>query len=150
MYITNLYDRLGNKYLGFDISEDSISYYLNILKEHLGDNFESYHLKKMERDNGKYHITVLNVKEYNSLLKNDINLDYLYTTNYSLQFKGIGGIVDNNNEVYYIVVSCAELNRERVYLGLDIKDLHITLAFKNKDIFNKRKNLTNIYDNNNN
>ena len=68
-YVSYLKDRLGNNYLGIDIPVDMVGSYLNELKNHLSDEYNTYVQNHQNRDSGHYHITVINVMEYNKLAK---------------------------------------------------------------------------------
>jgi len=69
-YITHLKDTTGiNNYLGIDIPLDTIESYLNELKEHIGElDYEAFTKNQQLRDKGHYHITVINVMDYNRLM----------------------------------------------------------------------------------
>ena len=75
-FITHLKDSTGvNNYLGIDVPLDIVEPYLNELKEHISElDFEQYTKNQQVRDKGHYHITVINVMDYNRLMK-EIGMD---------------------------------------------------------------------------
>jgi hypothetical protein len=62
-----LKDVVGNNYLGVNIYVDFIQQYLEKLKAIIGDEYAIYIKNQQNRDSGHYHITVINVMEYNKL-----------------------------------------------------------------------------------
>ncbi len=69
-YNTYLKDILNNNYIGIKIPNEIVQPYLNFLKEEIGeDNYALYTENQQKRDRGDYHITVLNVMEFNKLNK---------------------------------------------------------------------------------
>ena len=142
-YIT---DTLGNNYIGVNIYPEIISSYLEKLKNILNDEYEEYVSIQRNRDHGKYHITVLNVMEYNKLCK-DIGIDkfinsleHLFDLEFAINLIGLGTAEKNGNRAYFVVVKSEELQEVRKKYGLPEQDFHITLAMKWKDVFGVRKN----------
>ena len=95
MYITNISDSIGNNYVGIKIYKDAIHQYLNELKEILSeDDYLVYTKCQQDRDQGGYHITVINVIEYNSLSKsmgvsNFVNsLENAFKNNFQVTVQG--------------------------------------------------------------
>ena len=72
--IEYLKDTLGNNYLGLAINPIEVEPYLEKLKAILGEQYEIYTGNQKNRDLGKYHITVINVMDYNSLI-NRLGID---------------------------------------------------------------------------
>lgn len=56
--------------------------------------------------------------------------------------KGVGRLIDtdSNKEAIFMVIEWEEAQEFRKSLGLEPKDFHVTLAFKNDDIHDQRKN----------
>jgi hypothetical protein len=74
-YVSYLKDRVANNYLGLDIPHDIVEPYLNELESIIGeDDFKIFTDFQKQRDSGKYHLTVINVMDYNRL-SNDLGID---------------------------------------------------------------------------
>jgi hypothetical protein len=146
--ITWLKDVLGNNYLGVKFDKNFVNKWLLDLKSYI-DSDEKYDLfvkNQVNRDRGSYHITVINVMEFNKAVKNiglDIlnkKLEHILDMAISdLSFKGLGTQTRESNSTFYVVVESEMLNEVRKSIGLNEKDLHITLGFNEKDVFGKPK-----------
>ena len=142
-----LKDTIGNNYIGVNIYVDMVNPYLQRLKSIIGDEYEVYINNQKNRDHGHYHITVVNVMEYNKL-SNEIGMDKFINSLESafdfefddLQFLGIGTAEKAGNRAYFIVVRSEKLQEVRKKYSLPEQDFHITLGFKWKDVFGIRKN----------
>lgn len=142
-----LKDIANNNYLGVNIYVDNVSPFLNNLKNILGDRYESYIRNQQNRDHGHYHITVINVMEYNKLSK-EIGMDKFINSLESafdyefddVQFLGIGTAEKAGNRAYFIVVKSDKLQEVRRKYNLPDQDFHITIGFLHKDVFGVRKN----------
>ena len=64
-YITYLKDTLGSNYIGVKIQNTELNSFLDQLKDILGDQYDGYISNQQKRDNGSYHITIINVMDYN-------------------------------------------------------------------------------------
>lgn len=143
-----LKDTVGNNYIGVNIYVDVVNPYLQRLKSIIGDEYEVYINNQKNRDHGHYHITVMNVMEYNKL-SNEIGMDKFINSLESafdfefddLQFLGIGTAEKAGNRAYFIVVRSEKLQEVRRKYGLPEQDFHVTLGFKWKDVFGVRKNV---------
>lgn len=147
-YIEHVKDSLGNNYLGIKVYESEISPFLEELKEILGDNFEEWANFQKQRDRNNYHITVINVIDYNSLSKNMgidkfvTSLDKVFKWEIDdLKFMGLGSASKNENTAYFIVCKSEKLDKIREVYGLKEHHFHVTLAFKWKDVFGIPKNI---------
>lgn len=147
-YITHLKDVIGNNYIGIKIPNEVAQPYLNFLKEEIGeDNFNKYTENQQRRDNGDYHITVVNVADYNRLSKemgidkfvNSLDNIFKYEID-DLKMKGVGTATKNENRAYFIVCESEKLNAIRTRYELEPRDFHVTLGFQYKDVFGVRKN----------
>ena len=146
-YLTYLKDSIGQNYLGLKIPNDIVDPYLDELKNHLGDDFETYTENQQKRDNGHYHITVINVADYNRLSK-DLGMDKFINSlepifHYEiddLDMRGIGTVTKNTNTTYFIVCDSDKLEAIRTRFDLAQHDFHVTLGFDPKDVFGVRKN----------
>jgi hypothetical protein len=146
-YITHLKDTLGSNFLGIKIDETEVHPFLNQLSDILGDQFEIYTSNQKKRDVDSYHITVINVSEYNSL-SSDMgfdkfinSLDSILKANIDdIRLLGVGRAQKNENTSYFVVTKSELINEVRKMYGLSDKDLHITLGFNYKDVHGVRKN----------
>jgi hypothetical protein len=147
-YITHLKDVIGNNYIGIKIPNEVAQPYLNFLKEEIGeDNFNKYTENQQRRDNGDYHITVVNVADYNRLSKemgidkfvNSLDNIFKYEID-DLKMKGVGTAVKNENRAYFIVCDSDKLEAVRCRYELNTHDFHVTLGFSPRDVFGVRKN----------
>lgn len=147
-HITHLKDVLGNYYLGIKFENTELQPYLNKLKEILSESeFKIYTESQKKRDSGQYHLTLINVADYNSLSqklgvdKFVSSLDKLFDTEINdLQMLGVGMAQNNENTAYFVVCRSPLLQSIREFYGLREHDFHITLGFKWKDVFGVRKN----------
>ncbi|NCQ51487.1 hypothetical protein GW796_06250 [archaeon] len=135
-----IFDSKGNDYLALDISPSNFLPYESFMINH-GFNHE-VNLKK-ERDNGKYHITLINVAQWGFLIKKGETDSILKQYNNQL-FKltpyGIGKAEKNGNTAYFLIFENDLLNNIRINSNLEQHDFHMTLGFKDKDVFGKPKN----------
>jgi hypothetical protein len=122
--------------------------FLNELKEIIGeDDFEVYTKNQKNRDHGSYHITVINVMDYNKLSKemgvdkfiNSLEPIFKYEID-DLKLLGIGTATKNENRAYFIVCESEKLESIRNRYNLPKHDFHITIGFKWKDVFGVPKN----------
>lgn len=147
--ITHLKDVLGNYYLGIKFEKSDVDTHLNKLSELLSESeFKIYTELQQKRDSGQYHLTLINVAEYNSLSqklgidKFISSLDKLFDTEINdLQMLGVGMAQKNENTAYFVVCRSLLLQSIREFYGLTEHDFQITLGFKWKDVFGPRKNV---------
>jgi hypothetical protein len=145
-YLTYIRDSINNNYIGIDIPMGIVDPFLNELKDIIGDDFESYTKCQKDRDHGSYHITTINVMEYNALSK-EMGMDKFVTSlDPILKFEiddlkmlGIGTATRNENRAYFIVCQSDKLDAIRNRYNLPKQDFHITLGFLYKDVFGVRK-----------
>jgi hypothetical protein len=146
-YVSYLKDRLGNNYLGIDIPVDMVEPYLNELKNHLSDEYNTYVQNHQNRDSGHYHITVINVMEYNKLAKewgvdkfiNSLEPIFHFEID-DLEMLGVGKATKETNTAYFIVCESDKLDAIRTRFDLPKQDFHVTIGFNVKDVFGVRKN----------
>lgn len=146
-YPTHIKDVIGNNYIGINIPNGIVDPFISNLKEILGDEFESYIQLQKDRDHGGYHITVINVMDYNRLSKemgidkftNSLEKVLKYEID-DIKMMGVGVAEKNGNKSYFIVCESEKLNAIRERYRLPEFDFHITLGFKWKDVFGVRKN----------
>ena len=146
--VTYIKDFIGNNYLGIIIPNGVIQPFLNKLNQILGnENYNKYTSNQQNRDSGDYHITVINVMEYNKLSK-DLKMDkFINSLTPILNFEfndiklmGLGPAERNNNRSYFVVVSSDQLQAVRKRYDLPDQDFHITLGFDARDVFGVPKN----------
>ena len=147
-YITHLKDILGNNYLGLDIPVSVVQPHLNELRDILGeDDYVKFTENQIKRDGGHYHITVINVMDYNRLSKqmgidkfvNSLDPIFKYPID-DLRMLGVGRAQKNENTAFFIVCDSAKLDAIRTRYELQKQDFHVTLGFNWKDVFGVRKN----------
>lgn len=147
-YVTYIKDTIGNNYLGIKMDKGIVEPFLKQLKDIIGDSdYEEFTNNQQNRDRGSYHITVINVMDYNRLTK-QIGMDKFVSSLDSvfkyeiddLKMLGIGTAERNGNRAYFIVCSSDKLDAIRNRYGLPNQDFHVTLGFKHKDVFGVRKN----------
>ena len=146
-YITHLKDVLGNNYLGIDIPKHVVEPFLNELKDIVGDDYDEFVKLKEDRDGANYHITVINVMDYNKLSKemgvdkfvNSLDPIFKYPVD-DLRLLGIGRAQRNENIAFFTICQSEKLQAIRNRFELADHDFHITLGFKYKDVFGVRKN----------
>lgn len=141
MYIRYIKDSIGNNYLGLKIQNDVVIPYLERLKEITMEEYDNLVLNQQIRDNEEYHITIINVAEYNKLLK-DMGSNFVnslhHIFNYEiddLELLGIGSATRNNNIAYFIVCNSEKLDAIRTRYNLPKHDFHITIGFNPRDVF---------------
>lgn len=148
-YITHLRDVLGNNYLGISIEEGEVYPFLNEFKDIIGDDeYDKFTQNRENRDGDKYHITIINVMDYNRLSKemgmnkfvSSLDKVFKYEID-DLKLMGLGTAERNSNSAYFVVCRSEKLESIRNRYGLSEIDFHITLGFNHKDIFGIRKNI---------
>lgn len=147
-FITYVKDVIGNNYLGIKFDKGTIEPFLNQLKEIIGeDDFENFTQNQQRRDGGSYHMTVINVMDYNKLAKENgidkfvSSLDSVFKYEIDdLRLMGVGTAERNGNRAYFVVAQSDKLEAVRSRYGLREHDFHITLGFNHKDVFGVRKN----------
>ena len=147
-YLSFVKDSLGNNYLGIKLESGHIEPFLNQLKALLSESdFIEYTKNQSDRDRGHFHITVINVMDFNRL-SGQIGYDK-FLTNLNEIFKypiddlkmlGVGTAHKNENRTYFIVCQSEKLGEIRSMFNLPQFDFHVTLGFKWKDVFGVRKN----------
>lgn len=147
-YITYIKDSLNQNYLGINIPNGVIEPFLKELKELIGEsNYEEFTDYQQKRDHSSYHMTVINVMDYNKLSK-EIGMDKFINSlepifKYELddiKMMGLGTAERNENRAYFVVCQSDKLEAIRNRYNLPKHDFHITLGFKYKDIFGVPKN----------
>jgi hypothetical protein len=147
-YVTHLRDVIGNNYLGLDIPVSVVQPHLNELRDILGeDDYDKFTENQIKRDGGHYHITVINVADYNRLSKhmgidkfvNSLDPILKYPID-DLKLLGVGRAQKNENTAFFIVCDSAKLEAIRNRYDLQKQDFHVTLGFNFRDVFGVPKN----------
>ena len=147
-YLSFIKDSLGNNYIGIKIDKNVVVPFLEALKSLLSESeFEQYTQNQQTRDSGSYHITVINVMDFNRLSKeigydkvlNNLENIFQYPID-DLKMLGVGTAQKNENRCYFVVCESEKLDAIRNRFSLPKHDFHITLGFKWKDVFGVRKN----------
>jgi hypothetical protein len=147
-YLTYIKDTIGNNYLGINIPNGVVQPFLNELKDLIGESdYEEFTSYQQKRDHGSYHMTVINVMDYNKLSK-EIGMDKFINSLESIfkyelddiRMLGLGTSERNGNRAYYVVCESDKLDAIRKRYNLPNHDFHITLGFRHKDVFGVSKN----------
>ncbi|MFM2393875.1 MAG: hypothetical protein RLZZ546_1857 [Bacteroidota bacterium] len=148
-----LKDVVGQQYVGVKFTKAEMDYVLKIWSSVFNQELETYKLmtfanNRDKRDGEYYHITLINVMEWNAL-KASKTIEELETIFLKfiddIVFEGIGKVTKGENEAHFVVVDSPELNSIRENFGLDKKDLHITLGFDKKDVHGVSKGTDTIF-----
>lgn len=148
-YVDYIKDSIGNNYLGIKIPNDIVTPFLDQMKKFLSEEeYEIFTDNQKKRDKGSYHMTLISVMEFNKL-NNKFGMDKFveslqYIFKYDIddiKMKGVGMAEKSSNKAFFIVCESEKLNAIRDYYELPEKDLHITIGFKWKDVFDVRKNV---------
>ena len=88
------------------------------------------------------HITIIDSKEVNYLKSKGLKIPPLADIEFSEDFEvlGLGSVNQGSNSVFYLVINWQWAQDFRKSFGLDYKDLHVTVAFTENDIFDVPKN----------
>lgn len=147
-YLTYLKDSIGNNYVGINVPEAIVEPHLERLKEILGEeDYQIFTQNQKMRDNGHYHITVINVMDCNKLSKEmgmvnfvkSVELAFEYPVE-DLEMLGVGTASGKGNTTYFIVCQSDSLDAVRTRFNLPKHDFHVTLGFNTKDVFGVPKN----------
>lgn len=147
-YLTYLKDTTGQNYVGINIPEAIVEPHLEKLKEILGEeDYQIFTQNQKKRDGGHYHITVINVMDYNRLSKEmgmtnfieSLELAFKYPVE-DLEMLGVGTASGKGNTTYFVVCQSDSLDAVRTRFNLPKQDFHITLGFNAKDVFGVPKN----------
>lgn len=140
-------DVIKNSYAGIEIPYSSVKKYDEKLKNILGDKYEEYKSNKERRDGvGEYHMTIISPPEFGGLKKTKKDGDIPSSLIGNPKMIGVGVARKGEDEAYYVIVDFPEANELRKSLGLESKDFHVTLAFKNKDVHGAPKDSTTLID----
>ncbi len=137
-------DSKGNEYLAIDVSKEYCSDYINfIIEKGLIDEVAN----KNKRDSNKHHITLINAAQWGSLRKKG-NISTIINEFVGKEFEflsyGIGHATKAENNSYFVILENKQLQLLRTSLSIGKQDFHITLGFKNKDVFGVPKDIKSL------
>ncbi len=137
-------DSKGNDYFGIHFQPYLFKEYEQfMLEQGLGEELSL----KLKRDNGNYHITVFNAKEWGMMKQCNLQpeiLDNYLNKHYKIFSYGIGKAQQEENNAYFLVCPDESLNNLRTRFNFKFHHFHITLGFKEKDIFGVDKGIDTI------
>jgi hypothetical protein len=137
-------DSKGNEYLAIDVPIESCSQYTNFV---INKGLIEEVANKNKRDLDKYHITLINVAQWGSLCKRLMTssiINEFVGKEFEFFSYGIGHATKDENNSYFIILENKELQLLRDSLSIGKQDFHITLGFKNKDVFGVPKDITSL------
>jgi hypothetical protein len=141
------------------ISDKSGQPYLALVVEHsVGQDYQGFLNSKIEsdfihnqqtRDHNSYHVTLVNAMQYSKLSKimdKNILLKSITNCNFKLFTYGIGTAIElnKNKQAWFTILENPYLDNFRQELGLAKQDFHMTLAFKNGDVFTQPKDKSSV------
>lgn len=130
----------NNSYYGAKVDESALQKHLQEWKAYLGDEAIALEEAKVNRDrNYSFHVTLIDPKEYRKLKKNVSPLP-----SYTMTLGGIGTVSDGDKQAWFITCTSPEVDKWRAQLGLSKKHLHITIGFRNGDVFTVPKDESSI------
>jgi len=143
--ITELKDSSGLIYVGAEVKQADIVEYLNAMRIAVSNDkyYQQLRANQTERDQQRFHVTLINPYEYQTLTK-PIKLQQ----NIHLVLHGLGRVEKTRSknaagttpqQSYIIVVSSADGQYFRQQYLLKSKDFHITLGFNPEDIYDMSK-----------
>lgn len=142
-------DKAGNPYVALVVEND-----IGLLYQHCLENYidKDYISNQQKRDHNNFHITVINAMQYGKVKNNNLlpQLNNSLGKTFSMFSYGVGSIEESKNDkkAWFIVVENMELTNWRNQFNVSAQDFHVTLAFKNGDVFGQRKNRETVVINN--
>jgi len=101
---------------------------------------ESYRNNRTKRDGLHFHVTILGKDELKLVSKEKALQAWEEYANFkSLLNLGLGRLKRGEEETFFVCLAWEDAARFREALGFERKDLHITLGFRNTDIFTHSK-----------
>lgn len=131
--VTEITNTLGRSYLGVHIPETFILPCLNAMKTFLsGEDFEAYRHNQNFRDDGGFHMTIIEPREYQN--KRASLVDHIDETSVWLRLVGLGRQTRGSNTTFFCVLNCDGAEQLRNKVGLGNRDMHVTLGFRPDDL----------------
>jgi len=147
-YNSNIFMNKKNKIGAFSYSSqnllDSVSKYIKNPMFQRIENINNYLMTYYTTRNFGNHITIIDPNEINTLKSKNIKIPNIDTIKVQEDFEvmGVGNVTQDTNSVYYLVIKWQWAQDFRKSLGLENKDLHCTMAFKENDIFGVSKDIS--------
>eukprot|EP01120_Amphizonella_sp_Union-15-10_P001169 TRINITY_DN11223_c0_g1_i1.p1 TRINITY_DN11223_c0_g1~~TRINITY_DN11223_c0_g1_i1.p1 ORF type:complete len:132 (+),score=25.76 TRINITY_DN11223_c0_g1_i1:511-906(+) len=119
---------------------------INLVPDH-------YVTKREKRDGNEFHITIINRGELESLGWGQNLDDYVFMKNIMTSVseipdnwtdEGVGSAAVAGQEAYFKVILWPAANQFRKSLGLPVADFHITVGFKEHDLFGVDKSINSL------
>lgn len=133
-------------YVSVLINKQTIDPYITYISKILSpEDFSMYTQAKMMRDGPEHHMTVVNPIEFN-LMAEESNWRSFLGIPVTVNLIGIGKISEAGAESYFVLCECHEVQVIRKILGLRNAGLHITLGFKNRDIYDKIRSFNDLIE----
>ncbi len=134
------YDKTGQSYLAVDISESHYAPYANFM---LCNDFYDDVQRKLTRDKGCYHVTLISAAHWGGLTKRELTNEILNELNgkeITFVCHGIGRAEKDEHYAHFAILENQDINDFRAKYDLPPHDFHMTLAFNEKDVHGVPKN----------
>lgn len=134
-------------YHAFPVPQQKMIEWENKLRAELGDEYyNEVTSNRHRRDRGKhYHITLLSPQE-TKLLKANGKLSKLDEVGAAtFETLGVGEAQSGDNTAFFAVVRSPHVNAWRESVGLEKRDLHITIGFDGKDVYDQPKDESSLF-----
>jgi hypothetical protein len=143
-------DKTGLGYLGLEIPAAAVQPYLAKLKTTVSpEAFAQLTQNRDRRDGLAYHVTLITPPEFShehafNKAAGDSTFQNLVGRTAKIELVGLGKVVKDGKEVFFIVCESAALQAVRQEVGLSKKDFHITLGFNPSDLYDVAKDRTTL------
>jgi hypothetical protein len=142
-----LSSKSGAEYIGCLVEESDVQPYIEELSRRSKRKFASLVSNRENRDGDDHHITLISPQEYASLSRpKKTKLKREFGTSLKFETHGLGRAEAEGNEAYFVVLSSNEAIQLRRNLGLEPRDLHITIGFKDADVHGVGKGKDSLLD----
>ena len=134
----------GGSYYGTQINVIDIEPYLDAWSEHVGsDASTDMEEAKIARD-GEYafHATILSPAETRKLRKSGVEVPVDFTP--QMKLTGVGTASDGDKTAWFVTIESEQVQSWRASVGLERKDLHVTLGFIGGDVHTQPKGADSI------
>jgi hypothetical protein len=132
--VTEIKSQSGEEYLGVYIPEPFVLPCVRAMSNFMNDDSVAVYRRNQNiRDDGSYHMSILDPREYpthKSKLTAHVEETYVW-----LRLIGLGRQTSDSDETYYCIVRCEGADILRNKAGLGLKDMHITLGFRKRDLY---------------
>ncbi len=135
--LIQLQDSKGMKYIGGLISKPVIETYLQQMHTIIPSTFVDYRQNQIKRDQGQFHMTLINPYEYKQIEEKKHN----FAGSLHITLQGLAKVSKADKETFFVVVHSNQAQSIRDKLDLPAKDFHITLGFKSEDIYDVSKGI---------